>query len=88
MKLDFNPYHAKSLFWLWKALAGLGLWKYDGLTCREPAYWPQARVLYPEGLWSRKMAIGSARDYADMHKGTIHHPQDRAARVNARRGLA
>jgi hypothetical protein len=87
-----NPYHSQTLFGFWLMLAKAGLFKHSGLIAMEPKHWPQGRVLYPEGLWSKSMCLGNAVEYAELYGGKVYHPHDKAARLaarlNSRRGLS
>lgn len=67
------------MFKLWHFLGHCGFFVHEGLRGMEPAWWPQARVLYPpepklnimEESRSRPMAIGNACNYASLFGGRV-----------------
>jgi hypothetical protein len=64
------------MFKLWSLLGCIGFFTYDGLHGMHPTWWPEARVRYPEGPVSRKMAIGNAWVYARIFGGDVIPPLD------------
>ena len=48
-----------------------GWYTYDGLRGFHPRHWPEGHVLYEDGCYTEKMALGNAWAYANMFKGTV-----------------
>ncbi len=59
------------MFWLWKLLGSAGCFEYQGSEQRAPAWWPRAKVVYPEGGESRAMPVGNAASYAKIFNGRV-----------------